>query len=130
MSILMQNFFLMTMNGLDLFTKFIDTSLENIACLLLVNPGSLLLSFRTVCDCPEMATSVFFMLNLSEKFVASCGAKCSGLMVTLIQIQIQVMESSVGQLCTSCLTFLNTMHGSSFFIHDLNFKLNLIQIKC
>lgn len=82
----MHNFFLMSMSGLDLSTKFIDTSLENRACLLLVNPGSLLLSFRTVYDFPEMATIVFFMLNLSEKFVASCDAKCSVLMVTLIQI--------------------------------------------
>lgn len=82
----MHNFFLMSMNGLDLFTKFIETSLENRACLLLVNPGSLLLSFRAVCDFPEMATSVFFMLNLLEKFVASCDAKCSGLLVILIQI--------------------------------------------
>lgn len=82
----MHNFFLMSMSVLDLATKFIDTSLENRACLLLVNPESLLLSFRTVCDFPEMATTVFFMLNLSEKFVASCDAKCSGLMVILIQI--------------------------------------------
>lgn len=82
----MHDFFLMSMNGLDLFTKFIETSLENRACLLPVNPGSLLLTFRAVCDFPEMATSVFFMLNLSEKFETSCNAKCSGLMVTLIQI--------------------------------------------
>ena len=43
----MHNFFIMSMNGLDLFTKFIDSPLENRDFCLLVNPGSLLLSSCT-----------------------------------------------------------------------------------